>query len=71
MALSAVNVAKVVHWCSIPIREREAFLLSDIKTINHNRLLLDRFISTFGIRPYTLKNNRNIKELLLYGTKAA
>lgn len=71
MALSAVNVAKVVHWYSIPIQERKEFSLSDIKTINHNRLLLDRFISTFGIRPYTLKNNQNIKELLLYGTKAA
>lgn len=71
ISLTAVNVAKVVHWLSITKEERKEFSLADIKTINHNTLLLDRFISMFAIRPNTLKNNQNIKELLLYGTKAA
>ena len=44
MSLTAVNVAKIVHWYSIPIESRKSFSLSDIKTINHNTLLLERFI---------------------------
>ena len=71
MSLTAVNVAKVVHWFPIPKEERKAFSLSDIKTINHNTLLLDRFILMFAIKPNVLKNNQNVKELLLYGTNAA
>ncbi len=71
MSLTAVNVAKIVHWYSIPIEIRKSFSLSDIKTINHNTLLLERFIAMFGIKPYILKNNQNVKELLLYGTIAA
>jgi hypothetical protein len=71
MSLTAVNVAKIVHWYSIPIEKRKSFSLSDIKTINHNTLLLEKFISMFAIKPYILKNNQNVKELLLYGTIAA
>lgn len=71
MSLTAVNVAKVVHWFSIPKDQRKAFSMADIKTINHNALLLDRFIAMFAIKPNLLKNNQNVKELLLYGTIAA
>lgn len=71
MSLTAVNVTKIVHWYSIPIEKRKSFSLSDIKTINHNTLLLERFIAMFAIKPYILKNNQNVKELLLYGTIAA
>jgi len=71
MSLTAVNVAKIVHWYSIPIEKRKSFSLSDIKTINHNTLLLERFITMFAIKPHILKNNQNVKELLLYGTIAA
>ena len=52
-------------------KQRKAFSLSDIKTINHNTLLLERFITMFAIKPNVLKNNQNVKELLLYGTIAA
>lgn len=74
MSLTAVNVAKVVHWFSIPREQRKAFSMAYIKTINHNALLLDRLIAMFAIKPNILKNNQNIKELLLlllYGTIAA
>jgi Transposase DDE domain len=71
MALTAVNVAKIVHWYSIPIDKRKSFSMADVKTINHNTLLLERFIEMFAIKPYLLKNNQNVKELLLYGTIAA
>jgi len=71
IALTSVNIAKVIHWYSIPKNERKSFSLSDIKTINHNNLLLNRFIVMFAIKPNLIKNNQNVKELLLYGTKAA
>jgi len=71
MSLTAINVAKIVHWYSIPAMERKSFSMSDVKTINHNTLLLERFIDMFAVKPYLLKNNQNIKELLLYGTIAA
>jgi hypothetical protein len=71
LSLTAVNLAKIVHWYSIPIEKRKSFSMSDIKTINHNTLLLERFIAMFAIKPNLLKNNQNVKELLLYGTIAA
>lgn len=71
MSLTAVNVAKIIHWHSLPIEIRKSFSLSDIKTVNHNTLLLERFITMFAIKPNALKNNQNVKELLLYGTIAA
>jgi hypothetical protein len=60
-----------VHWYSIPKEERKSFSMADVKTINHNTLLLERFISMFAIKANVLKNNQNVKELLLYGTIAA
>ena len=71
ISLTAINVAKVKHWYSIPKKDRAEFSIADIKTINHNTLLLEKFINTLGIKPYALKNNQNVKELILYGTKAA
>jgi hypothetical protein len=71
LSLTAVNLAKIVHWYSIPKEQRKSFSLADIKTFNHNTLLLERFIAMFAIKPNVLKNNQNIKELLLFGTIAA
>ena len=70
-SLTSINIAKVVHWLSLPKEDRKAFSMSDIKTMNHNTLLLKRFIDVFGIRPYSIKNQNNFKELILYGTIAA
>ena len=70
-SLTSINIAKAIHWLSIPKEEREAFSMSDIKTMNHNTLLLKRFIDVFGIRPYSTKNQNYVKELILYGTMAA
>ena len=71
MSLTSVNIAKVEDWLSIPKETRDQFSMSDIKTMNHNRLLLDRFIDVFGINPYTAKNENAFKELLYFGTIAA
>lgn len=70
-ALTAINIAKVEDWLSIPKEERKQFSLSDIKTMNHNRLMLCRFFKVFGIDPDKPKNKNYVKELIYYGTIAA
>ncbi len=70
-SLTSLNIAKAIHWLSISKEDRKAFSMSDIKTMNHNTLLLKRFIDVFGIRPYSIKNQNYVKELILYGTMAA
>lgn len=67
-SLTAVNVAKAEHWYSLPKERRGAFSMAKIKTINHNILLFQLFIDVFAISPNRLKNNRNLKELIYYGT---
>ena len=51
--------------------KRKAFSMANVKTVNHNALLLKRFLCVFAINPNLLKNSQNIKELLMYGTIAA
>ena len=70
-ALSAINIAKAVHWISIPREQRKAFSMNDIKTMNHNALLLERFFTMFGLNPHLTKNQKHVKELIYYGTIAA
>jgi hypothetical protein len=48
-----------------------AFSMSDIKTMNHNTILLQRFIDVFGITLYSIKNQKYFKELIFYSTMAA
>ena len=70
-SLTTVNLAKAAHWLSIPKEQREAFSMADIKTMYHNKLLLDRFFSVFGISPNSTKNKQKIQELICYGARAA
>ena len=70
-SLTAVNLAKITHWLSIPKHQRKAFSMSDVKTMYHNQLLLNRFFTVFGIRPDLKKNKNKIRELLFYGAIAA
>ena len=67
-SLTSINIAKAVHWLSIPKEKRGAFSMSDIKTMNHNILMLNRFFDVFGIYPYSTKNQKYVRELILYGT---
>lgn len=55
ISLSTLNVAKAVHWLSIPKNERGPFSIADIKTQYINELLLDRLIS-YGKDPSVEKN---------------
>lgn len=70
-SLTSINIAKSQSWMSIPIEKRKAFSMNDIKTVNYNTLLLQRFFDVFAINPNIAKNNKHFKELLLYGTIAA
>jgi hypothetical protein len=70
-SLTSINIAKTIHWLSIPKERRGAFSMADIKTMNHNALMLNRFFDVFGICPHSTKNQNYIKELILYGTMAA
>jgi len=70
-SLTSINIAKAVHWLSIPKEKRNAFSMSDVKTMNHNILMLNRFFDVFGINPYSTKNQNYVKELIFYGTMAA
>ncbi|MBP8966569.1 MAG: transposase [Paludibacteraceae bacterium] len=71
IALSAINIAKVAHWYNLPKNQRNTFSMKNIKIINHNALLLERFFSMFAVNPNLIKNSQNVKELLLYGTLCA
>jgi len=70
-ALTTINIAKVEHWLSQPKEVRKPFSMTDIKTMNHNRLLLQRFIDVFGVNAYSAKNRNHVNELIYYGTIAA
>lgn len=70
-SLTAVNLAKAAHWACLPKSERGAFSMADVKTLYHNRLLLDRFLREFGISPHLPKNREKVRRLLNYGARAA
>lgn len=70
-SLTSLNIAKAVHWYSIPKQERGAFSMASIKTIYHNQLLLFKFFEAFAINPNLLKNQSIIKELIYFGSIAA
>ncbi len=60
-SLTAVSLAKVVHHRIEGKAKSEPFSMADIKTQYANELLLDRFISTFGIDPQ-LSKIKSIRE---------
>jgi hypothetical protein len=69
-ALTAVNLAKI-HWLDTRKSEAEHFSMANVKTLCHNKLLLDRFFCVFAINPNSAKNKHKIKELYEYGLIAA
>ncbi|MFW6352661.1 MAG: hypothetical protein ACOC2E_09755, partial [Bacteroidota bacterium] len=70
-SLTSVNLARISHWLSIPKEQRQAFSMADVKTLYHNKILIERFIDVFAINPNTRKNQNIVKELIKYGTLAA
>lgn len=70
-SLTAVSIAKFEHWLSISKDKRGAFSMSNVKTLYHNALLLERFFDVFAVNPNKLKNTNHFKELLYFGIIAA
>jgi len=70
-SLSAINIAKAEHWLNIPKTERGAFSMTNIKTMYYNKLLLERFLKVFAVKPNLIKNNKYVKELINFGKIAA
>ncbi len=68
--LTAVNLAKH-DWLSGKNDIRKPFSMADYKTLYNNTLMLERFMCRFAINPYTVKNQKIVKELLDYGKIAA
>lgn len=71
MSLSAVNIAKIKHYLTLPKELRKTFSMHDVKVLNNNALMLDVFLDEFGINPNTKKNRQKIMKLRLWGVKAA
>ena len=71
MSLTSINIAKITHWLAIPKEHRKSFSMANVKTMYHNELLLNRFISMFGINPNLIKNKEKVLQLLEYGKIAA
>lgn len=59
-SLTAVSVAKAAHHLEHG-KQDKPFSLADIKTLYANELLLERFISTFGIKP-NLSKIKSLRE---------
>ncbi len=70
-SLTAVNLAKTAHWLKTPKQERGAFSMASVKTMYHNHLLLDRFLTMFAINPNSKKNKNRIRQLTKFGVIAA
>jgi hypothetical protein len=71
LSLSTLNIAKTLHWLSIPKEQRGPFSMADIKTQYVNELVLDRLIMIYGKDPSIEKNNPHIKKLYELGKIAA
>ena len=69
-ALTLVNLSKIYHQMNQDTNKGD-FSMANFKSLFHNILMLDLFISTFGINPNTTKNQIKIKELLDFGKIAA
>lgn len=65
-SLSAVNIGRVEHGLAQP-----SFSMADVKTLYHNQLLLDRFISILPEGTKLTKNDPQVRELYSFGCIAA
>ncbi len=70
-SLSLISLAKIVHYLALPLAQRTAFSLQDIKTQYANEHLLHRFFHAFGLCAHTAKKNPAYEQLLNYAKIAA
>ena len=65
-ALSAVNAAKIEQGVG-----QQPFSMADVKTLYHNKLLLDRFFSILPKGTELTKNDPQVRQLYSFGCMAA
>lgn len=71
LSLTAVSVAKAMHWYSQVEGQRGAFSIEDIKAQYFNELMLERIFCVFGQAADPLKNHPAIIHIKKFGVKAA
>ena len=70
-ALTAINIAKVEHWLCLPATQRQGFSMANVKTLHHNRLLLDQLFSILPESSQLTKNHPEVRKLYQFGLIAA
>jgi hypothetical protein len=70
-SLTAINIAKVATYLNISKEKRNAFSIEDVKTMCHNHLLIQRFISILPKEANLIINTTNIQQIYTFGCKAA
>jgi hypothetical protein len=71
VAMTVVNLAKVAHYLSIPVKQRGAFSMSDITTAYANERLALRIFSQCGIDPQQPKIQAVLTNIRKYTARAA
>ncbi|MEM9897507.1 MAG: transposase [Bacteroidota bacterium] len=71
MALTTVNLAKIAHYLNTPQEDRGAFSMSDIVMAYRNEKLALLILSKCGIDPHTPKIKTILKEIRIFGARAA
>ena len=70
LSLTAVSVAKAMHWYNLGEQQRGAFSIEDIKAQYFNELMLERIFCVFGKAADPLKNHPGIFYIRNFGVKA-
>lgn len=70
-ALTAINVAKVEHWLCLPTIQCQSFSMANVKTLHHNRLIIDRLFSILPENTELSKNHPEVIKLYQLGYIAA
>lgn len=71
MSLTAVSIAKAIHYFNTDIVDKKPFSLSSIKTQYFNKMYLYKIISCFGINVETDINSEDMTQLENFGCIAA
>ena len=71
LSLTAVSVAKAMHWYNLDEQHRGSFSIEDIKARYFNELMLERIFCVFGQIADPLKNHPAITHIKNFGVKAA
>ncbi|WP_170178352.1 transposase [Flammeovirga pectinis] len=71
MSLTAVSIAKAIHYFNTDVMEKKTFSLSSIKTQYFNKMYLGKIITCFGINAETNINSEHITQLENFGCIAA